>query len=223
MRYKCEQCGANRGLAKYKSGEYCFSCKYFKKEKNLIYLEKKKTKLDELEVSNVFPEQALKYLRQYYINDHIINNNNIKWVSNYNRIGFFFGKNLNSCYLRSINKTDKTKWLLKQEEKKYYFKSKKSDILLVVEDAISLIRVFNVLNVDVLCLGGTNFYSSMLVPLFFNYKNLISWFDGDIAGKQASEKFRQRFKLSHNIRNIQTLKDPKEYSDREVIKLYEKL
>ena len=89
------------------------------------------------------------------------------------------------------------------------------DTLVICEDPISAVRISQYK--DCVCLGGTNFSSSnSLVPLFLKYKRLTAWFDGDLAGIKAAEKFRKHFKLIKPIKIIRTKKDPKCYSPTEL-------
>jgi hypothetical protein len=218
MRYKCENCGANRGLAKYKTGEWCFSCNKFLPIKNLELntsnlLEELKYNPTDLNLIEL-PLKAFLWLQKYYISNCKLED--IKWSNSYNRICFSFGNNLTSHYLRSIIETDRNKWLLLEKEEKNIFNIQKHGFneLVIVEDPISAIRVSDF--VDVVALGGTNFNSPLLVTLFLNYKKLTIWLDGDRAGQTASDKFRKHFKLLKPIKLIKTKKDPKNHTPTEM-------
>jgi hypothetical protein len=216
MRYKCEDCGANRGLAKYSSGDWCFSCNKYFKNKKLIDLSFNK-KLDEVSLSDNFPINAINWLAQYQIFKNDFKNNNLKWCNNYKRICFCFGKDLTNYYLRSIIPNERNKWILKSERKEFYTKQGVSTSnLIIVEDPLSAIKVFSSKLCDVVALGGTNFNSSILVSIFLKYDNLVLWLDGDSPGRIASNKFRQKFKLLKPIKIINTKKDPKDHSYEQI-------
>lgn len=215
MRSKCDLCGASRGLAKYNTGDWCFSCNKFTPVKNLYKVESPtKFEFKDIILTDV-PNHALDWLNRYYIDKKDLIKHNITWSENYRRICFSFGNPLTNHYLRSIITNEKNKWILKQQSSQlYYINNHDDNQLYIVEDPLSAIRISKYRNV--VALGGTNFYSHLLVPLFLKYDKLVIWLDGDKAGQIASDKFRKHFKLLKPVKLIKTKKDPKDHTPTEL-------
>lgn len=210
----CPECGARRGLARYEEGEYCYACKYRNNNKSLIKIDNSMKEQD-IEIGNI-PNEAKLWLLKLGINDEIIKKRNIKWSVNYERIVFYY---YDFSWLRTLDKTRKDKWLFKGErnDRMYWLDNIKNvftDNLVITEDVISCIRVSE--HCDCVALGGTNVYNKNLPNILNNYKQILVWLDGDEAGRKAAEQFRKRYKLTHNIKIIKTLKDPKEFTDNEI-------
>ncbi len=216
----CYNCNARRGVAEYQNGKYCHGCSTFTPYKSILNVCKveknSKTSLSAVEETQDFPIKARQYLLQYGIITRYINKYHISWSSNYNRIVF---KSPTSKYkwLRSLDKNTKNKWLLvgnKENELFYWDNFKTFNDLVIVEDQISAIRISEFK--PCVALGGTNFSSHLLIPLFLKYGRLVVWLDGDTAGRVATEKFRKKFKLLKEIKILFTSKDPKCYTDTEL-------
>lgn len=89
----------------------------------------------------------------------------------------------------------------------------KDYILIIVEDIISAIKVSRSYNV--ICLLGTNLhknYISVTIP----YPKIYIWLDADAINKAQNMKKRLELFNSSNISIINTPKDPKCYSDKEI-------
>lgn len=96
-----------------------------------------------------------------------------------------------------------------------------SDYLVIVEDALSAIKVFES-GFSALSLLGTSLkketYSFLINYLKYNkwLKHIIIWLDGDEAGQEGARKLKQQLSIYGSVKNIVTAKDPKELSFNEI-------
>ncbi len=230
-RTQCPKCNANRGLAQYDNGEWCFSCSYFNPSKSLVLCDKQLRIEDNLDyVDNLLPiynYNEYSYLKQYYITKSLCDKHNVKYdqqsqrilfpyYDRYERIAFLWGRSVKQNQLKWLFKGNKfgSLFYLKQSDKRASRK------ICVVEDVISAIRVSQYC--DVIALGGTNSDNKLLVPLFLQYDEILLWLDGDEAGRKAAQKLRSKLKLIRKTKIIRTLKDPKCTVPSEMIEILQK-
>jgi hypothetical protein len=210
----CPDCGANRGLATYNDKSYCFSCHKLTGYKSLFKFNRKQNTIDipnDLDCN--LPSNVLAWLRQYYITDEHITKHNIKWSPGLQRIVFLYNDN-KSAWARSI-KVTRNKWLhLGKKEIKYIIYKHQQEFnerVAIVEDVISAIRVGDYIT----CIANEGTSISNDLSLGMGIK-AVTWFDGDLAGRVAAEKFRYRYKLFMDITNIESRKDPKCHTPTEM-------
>lgn len=213
----CPECNARRGLATYPNGQWCHACHTKFNSKSLV--SRVRLVSNTINLNNL-EEASLKncpWLLQYHITSEYIKTFNICYDRYYNRIVFLFNNN-KSAWSRSLNPKDKNKWLFLGEKSLYYIYTfwPISDILLV-EDIVSAIRISKYKNV--LALGGTNFHSNNIQNHLLKAQKLIIWLDGDVAGKLATEKIYRHYKSFKEIKIINTLKDPKCFTDTDIKQL----
>lgn len=221
-RTKCQNCGANRGLAVYEDGSYCHACQKKEFSKSLVH--KKNERINKFKYEKVegeWTEEAKQYLKNYYITDKQIKELEIYYNPSVNRI--IFPINALACWGRSINPEVKLKSMFygNKTEDCYFIKNLENDeSLVLVEDIVSCIRVseFN----SCLSLCGTHVKNDKQLQLTMKYKKLILWLDGDIAGIKGAEKIKRDFKLYKDIKIISTKKDPKEFSPKELKDIYDR-
>lgn len=219
-RSKCPDCGSSDGLAKYPNGNWCFSCGTLTPGINNV----KKTGFD---INLVQQDDVLTLLQKDYLNKYHLGNEDVKRYkitnnSRNNRINFGYYSNgtLIGCWMRSLDPNVKPKWLFAGNKNfNWHYKNYKytKDVLVLVEDVISAIRVSKYCSV--VCLGGTSINSRILTPLVLQYNKVVLFLDGDKAGKTATEKIKQYYKLMREVKIIKTTKDPKEYTDEELIEV----
>lgn len=95
-----------------------------------------------------------------------------------------------------------------------------SSVAIIVEDIASAIRV---------CLAGFKAYSLLGTKLtteqlnrLAKYKRVVTWLDGDRAGKDGAYNIRRSLSMLTEVENIQTELDPKEYSNVQINQILEK-
>lgn len=216
-RFKCNECGALRGCAEYPDGTYCHSCSA--KEFNVKLVSwgsevLQTSTIDPEQPRSDWPQEAIQYLRNFYIKDEQIKFHDIYYSKLQRRIMFPNNSAYPTCaWGRSL--TDKTKWLKYGDRNALYipYRTRKTEELILVEDVISAIRVSRFK--DTLCLCGTALKNTMY-SLTLQYKSIIIWLDGDIAGVRGAEKIKRELKLYKNIRIITTKQDPKMFTDKQI-------
>ncbi len=215
----CPDCQASRGLAQYENSTYCFSCSTYNRIKSLIISESKEENVYfhvESVITSLLPIKAEEWLKKYCITNRLIEKFNIGWEQCLQRIHvpYIVDKQELFSWNRSINQDVKNKWLFQGDKNIPFWLQSDHDSskLVIVEDVLSAIRVSDYC--DVLALGGTNFNKEMFLNVFKQYKTLVTFFDGDEAGKSCTQRFNKRFKLLYNIKNIQTKQDPKNYDPK---------
>lgn len=221
-RYKCDNCGANRGKAKYSSGSYCFACNEYICTKSLIK-SKANEKNPTLNLNRKLSElnnNEKRYLYNIYINEPLISKYNIQHDNTSNRIAVPI--NQDTYWLRSLNNNIIHKWIFsgkKENAGPLLLKANTFDkTIVIVEDIFSAIRTAEFLNT--ICLFGTTLKNTgdwtRVFEELYNTKKLILWLDGDKAGQLGADKLKTKYKLTHEILNIITVKDPKSYSPKEM-------
>lgn len=215
-RTKCNECGANRGVATYNEGSHCYACGFHTYNRILLKTLKNdnyKIVLDSLPRNKPYTlnKQSIEYLKKYYLTNKQIMDHRIYWADDINRL--IFPINYETGWARGLN-NEKNKWLFLGNKKLFYFLFKQKqfnnrDNLVIVEDPISGIRVADF--ASVLVLGGTKIKKSM-ESLILSYKRLTIWLDGDMAGKNGALSIYNKYKLFKPMKIIQTKKDPKCYN-----------
>ena len=222
-------CGASRSLQTFDDGQYCHACHKQFNSKKLIVKKQEKKILEMPKDTNVdgnirygtakLPKEVDIWLQQFYFTAWQLEvQKEVFWSEEYQRICFPFNNN-KSCWMRTLDKTSKNKWVFVGEKSLYWLNSNidysgQAEFLIVTEDVISCIRC-NEFS-DSVALGGTNVNNKLLLPILLNYDKIIVWLDGDKAGKTASQVFYDRYKHLKDIQIIHTLKDPKCYSPSEI-------
>lgn len=225
----CVDCGANRGIQTFKDGTWCYACHKLTKDNKLIVAKIVKKKILEMPEFKdcTIPLPETYFLDQFYIKDRL----NIYWSEQYQRICFPYN-NYKSCWMRTLDKTKKDKWVFVGEKALYWLAPNlqlslaslgqvlpkwKSFNLLITEDVISAIRCAE--HYDAVALGGTNVNQKELLPIILRYDSIILWLDADDAGRKASEKFVKRYSHLRPIKVINTPNDPKCYTASEMEKI----
>jgi len=85
---------------------------------------------------------------------------------------------------------------------------------IIVEDILSAIRVGK--HIDTYSLLGTKITDEQSLVLS-KYNRVVTWLDGDKAGRQGAYKIRRSLALVTETGNIATTKDPKYYSDEDIL------
>ena len=226
---KCRKDGNDRtgnNLARYADGgAYCFSCGYTILPNGLATLSKE-TQEDNHAISlpggvtQVLPERALAWLYKYSLTDHDIKLNNILWSEYHQRIIFpiIIHGNLVGWIGRAVepNIVPKVYTRGKLHEINYILGNTKSSRIIVVEDIISGIRVSRASGYATSPLFGSHISKRTMLILDKFYDQLIIWLDKD--KEKESVKFAKNARdFGIKARSVITDKDPKEYSDSEIL------
>ena len=242
----CKSCTSSDAMAEYDNNYYCFSCNtsFFKQNKqskpflgNTAKGDANNSRLDNLSFKAVdLPSDAKKWLYLTGITDEQINDYNIKHVHSGTykaRSGadislggrlvipastFTGGPGSYNLFRAIADEKPKVLTIGPKDLffSKHKFRASVKQSVVIVEDAISCIRVGEV--VPAIALLGTSINHRQLLTLVKRYDNIIVWLDGDDAGKKASEKLYRRlknFKPNSTFRLV-TKEDPKWYSKKQL-------
>jgi len=225
---KCRKDGNDRtgnNLARYADGgAYCFNCGYFILPNGISAISKevqKDTNAISLPggVSQVLPERALQWLRNYSLTDHDIKLNNILWSEYHQRIVFpiIISGTLMGWIGRSVDPDVVPKVYTRGalHEITYILGNTRASKIIVVEDIISAIRVSTAEGCAVSPLFGSHVSTRKMLTLRRYYDELIIWLDKD--KEKESVKFAQKAReFGIKARTVITDYDPKTYSDSEI-------
>ena len=221
MRTQCQDCNSSTGLAPYDDGEYCHACNSKKYIKSLIFNSNKiidsiykETNVIPADQHDKWPDEAWQYVKKYYLTNALIKHHNIYWSNTVKRIIFPNERRASSCaWGRSLDKHPK--WIKYGNPKGivYPYRTDNTEELVLVEDCISAIRVSQFK--DCLSLSGTSIKEGM-DKIIQPHKKILIWLDGDIAGIRGAEKIRREFKLYKDVRVINSKRDPKELTNKEI-------
>ena len=95
----------------------------------------------------------------------------------------------------------------------YEIITKKDEVVVVVEDILSAIRISPFCNV--IALLGTTYEGAVLHRLS-QFQTVVIWLDSDQPGQTAAQSLSQRLSLVTQLRHIVTTVDPKYLTDKEI-------
>ncbi len=226
----CAKTGKDRrgdNLAIYSDGhEYCFSCGYYKSG---TITQRIKSKLQPEKVESIdiaLPEDVIActygpgytWLRQFDITINEILKHRILWYPSQQWVIFPFYDHASIVAWQARNFNPEKKY-------RYYTKSKVNDILwtmgssstgdvVLVEDIVSAIKVGR--HTKAMPLLGSVISTNLLLRCKYIANSLTIWLDPDKHSEMvAFSKKAQMF--GWKVRTILSDKDPKEYSDAEII------
>ena len=226
----CPKCGSSDAYAEYTDGHYwCFSCRHYVPSKiNSIsqvenYLNKtKETKFGELpyDTTAEIPKEPYAWLKSYSLTSEEISSNNIGWSNSKSMliIPYYGEENDVLCWQGRFFPARNPKVftsgypdshiILHNNDSGEYARR-----VVVVEDAISAIKVSRVVNCSELL--GANLSMHKAIRLSRLFKHLTLWLDADKLS--AMVKFVERYKiLFDTVDYIYTDKDPKEYNTEQI-------
>lgn len=90
--------------------------------------------------------------------------------------------------------------------------------VIIVEDILSAIRVFEASGISTVSILGTKL-SDYQTSLLSEASMVITWLDGDRAGRKGAASIRKTLSMLMEVGNIVTEKDPKCYSDQQIRKI----
>ena len=226
---KCASIGKDRShdnLAVYPDGsKYCFSCGYFEYSNNISYKINPNTEIQKAfislptDITTKFPKEVNEYLliNNIYPNDII--NNFIHWSPSKERICFpiFIDGEYKGWQGRSL--TRKPKWYSQGiDDKLIYLTNNTSSTVVLVEDIISAINVGKQ-SYSCCCLFGSNLTLSRMQALSLIGKDkFILWLDKD-KERESMKRAEELRHLGFNCYSLTTDKDPKYYSQEDILNL----
>ncbi len=238
-RSSCFDCGSSDGLAVYSDGTYCHACHKQTKSRNLF--EEIKQGVQEMkdhlphvielpqDLGVSMPPSAEEWLQKYITTEEIETFS--FWSAKYNRICFPYyirpeGKESSEmimCWMRTLEQPTKMKWLFVGDNtimpfyiKTEFHKLHNPNRVCLVEDVISGVKVSKYINTIVL--GSTVIGpDSPIWQKLSKFDEIVLFLDGDTAGKNGAEKLRNQLKLLYKVRVIRNTKDPKNYTDAELM------
>jgi hypothetical protein len=216
----CPHCGSKDNRAEYTNGYWCFGCsKYESKDDtntirqrayNTHTLSKNYNAL--LDTTENIPMEPMRWLLKYNITKDEIAKYGITWAPMkrllvlIQRKDYWQGRNFGFGKIKYMSSGSKPLTIYGE-----------GDILLVVEDVLSAIKIAR-LRHDGYCatpLLGSSMSKHAETQLVKRYKNIHVWLDRDKAKSAVSIRNRLR-SLGINSRAIITPLDPKEYNRTEI-------
>lgn len=221
---KCNKIGNDRSgnnLAVYSDGhKHCFACGYYVRGDIVeAYKQRQEVKKDAISYfvhSNHFDSKGLIYLKKYGLTDKEIYDNYF-W-DNKGYLVFNGGEYQNARNFTGIGVKYISRGIIRGNEKIFLHNTQNSDIV-VVEDAISAIKVSRVCNS--VCLHNSIIPLELILRLSKRFKKLFVWLDKDKM-KESFKEAKKAGLLFDDVKIIWTEKDPKEYSDTEIKNYLEK-
>lgn len=168
--------------------------------------------------SSAWPVSATYWIRSKSITPEEIRRYGIRFSPLSNRVIFpiYWEGNLEGYISRKIYKEDKLPKYINNLKSKVAFKSiiHDKDEVVIVEDILSAIKVGRITNC--IAILGTSINDTILKYLL-QYKSYIIWLDNDNRVViNNSIKLLKRLRLFGKVKYINTDKDPKEYTDKEI-------
>ena len=232
---KCAKEGKDRGhnnLGVYSDGGvYCYACGYFKSGSAIKTLAREKDRGSASTTTTVclprdvdfsLPQKAWDHLSKYSLTNLDALKHRIMWSEEWQRVIFpyFAHDQLIGWQGRYLGKENKAKWYSQGILRDlmhicgYAPPAGNPRPIVLTEDVISAIRVGHVTQASPLFGSHISTKAAMRYHKFFD--NIVIWLDKD--KQMDSIKFTARLNnLGITTRNIITDKDPKEYTDTEIV------
>lgn len=239
----CPFCGNGKStpcFATYENGYFCFTCGA-KKSVSENHYSFRTTKLQSVAtqfptVTCNFSPSVLQWLYQYYVFEDLISKYNIYYSpeSETSSESLIFGVyRENELVFWQQRFFPRKRFVTGGNKNEIFFiTNPESDIVVLVEDYISAIRVGE--HANALCLWGVHVNYVMSKLLENLNMNILVWLDPDEAGQTAAQEVNYR--LTKSLQNsakykafavresryvsvLETGKQPKEYSDQEIISI----
>lgn len=237
----CPHCGDDhkgKPFALYEDGYHCFSCGSTKRAirnftlRGLVAHES--IELPELTLNpSMFSLSVLKWLRKYHVSDETIYKHCIAEATDNSVIAPVLDVETGNVIMYQRRWFDPRRIMTYGSKQPFIAKADTGNsVLVIVEDFISAIRVGEI--EDCYCMFGTAIPYHQLETLVKTYSTIVVWADGDSPGQNAARKIHQllmkiqaranikrAFDLSSNKTtvNVVTEKDPKCYTNTEILKI----
>lgn len=227
----CYVCGSSDAYTEYSDGgAHCFSCGYHVHPKISGYVRKREVERDEVEIklpddiSNEYSPECLKWVDQYGLKAVDLMRHKVKWSQRYNQLIFVYQhmeKPTIGC-VQARNFTDgRTKYYNQGDVNQvlpiyYYTKPLEASRLVIVEDAISAIKVSQNVWVDAMPLLGSHLPLHKITRIRnAAYSECIVWLDHDKYKEAMNIAEKIRF-TGIKVKVVTSDLDPKCYSTEEI-------
>jgi DNA primase len=234
---ECPKCGGNhkaRPFCIYEDGEHCFSCGHTKSRQMWLPGERKQYNAPEFPDSSnrleEFSLEAQMWLAKFNMDASAVREQRIHYKHETNSLvfpSFDADENL-VCYQE---RNMKERYITTKGEKKpHKIVGSNTEVVVLVEDFISAVRV-NSSGYTSICLWGTKFNYNEIDEEFKKHSIILVWLDNDStkqtnSGQEAAKKImgmgkhllwnKYGFSFEKSIANIVTDKDPKYYVDSDI-------
>ena len=213
----CPHCGSKDNRAEYTNGYWCFGCSKYEPKNDTESLRNryrtgKDITKEILNTTGDIPMKPMQWLLKYNITQEEIRKYGISWepikklLVLIQRKDYWQGRNFGFSKIKYLSNGNKPLTIYGE-----------GDILLVVEDVLSAIKIAR-LRHEGYCatpLLGSSMSKHAETQLVKRYKNIHVWLDRDKAKSAVSIRNRLR-SLGINSRAIITPLDPKEYNRTEI-------
>lgn len=214
----CDKCGSSDAVEPYEDGDKCFSCGW-KNRSGRLKLEsddKKQKNPKKIQLTTI-TDFWINWLKQRGINEKTIRAFNIQFDKLSESIAYpcvsADTKKILGYQLRDKNKKIKTVRYAKEDEP-FLFECRANDasIVVVVEDPVSAMRIWQDARINVVALMGTNLRNTNKLYLVGKYDRVLVWMDGDLAGYKAARHICNDLSQYNYTHIIFTTNDPKDHN-----------
>lgn len=203
----CPKCGSSDAFTEYSDGgAWCFSCRTLRRSDVSGYVLERKQQEDESNISlpndlsNEYGEEAVKWVDQYGLKPSDLIRANVKWSERRKQLLFIYNKldGLDIGCIQGRNFSGGTKYHNQGDVHDvmpiyYYNNPTEASTIVLVEDAISAIKVSKDVWVDAMPLLGCSLPLNKIT--FFSkrgYSRVVVWLDHD--------KYREALNIAEKIR-----------------------
>jgi Zn ribbon nucleic-acid-binding protein len=221
---RCPKCSANgadksgNNLAVYSdTHKYCFACGYHdrgdivEKFKDRLNTEREKKNVNFFNHSDIIDKKALIYLKKYGLTDKEIYDNYFWDSAGY--LVFNGGSYQNARNFTGVGAKYMTRGVIRNNEP--IMQNTQNDSVIIVEDAISAIKVSRVL--PSVPIHNSIIPLELILRLSKRFKKLFVWLDKDKSLSALKQAGNAKL-LFDEVRTIWTDLDPKCYSETEIKK-----
>jgi 5S rRNA maturation endonuclease (ribonuclease M5) len=214
----CAKCNSSDAVEAYSDGDFCFSC-HSKINSRRLTLESDETKQKnpkKIQLTSI-TDYWIHWLKERGINDKTIRQFDIQYDELSKSIAYpvKIKKEIVGYQLRDENKKIKTARYAKEDEP-FLFEAcaNNTEIVVVVEDPVSAMRIWQDVQVNAIALLGTHLNAVNKLYLINKYKHFVVWMDGDLPGYKAAQKISTDLLAFCAVNLIFTRQDPKEFEAR---------
>jgi DNA primase len=221
----CISCDSSDGVEPYKNGDYCFVChqKFFNRRLKLENDGKKQKKPKKIQLTTI-NDYWINYLQQRGVHEKTIQHFNIQFDELSQSIAFPCCKQspqkILGYQLRDKNKKIKTV-RFSAENEPFLFELRVDNIqdLVIVEDPVSALRIWQDAKMNCISLLGTNLSTENKLYIIENYRDVVVWMDGDDAGYKAAKKIVRDLSPYLYVATRFTRDDPKDLDHHTINKI----
>lgn len=231
----CPKCGSghkSKPFCLYENGWYCFACGYTKAADRGYSIHNRRIDIpDWPDATNNYEQFNLSV--KLWLTERGITADDVRNYNIYSKDDCILMIGCKDPLFYQSRNVLTREFDTKGQKSPTLLKGYRSEILVIVEDYISAIRVSH--NADVVCLWGTSCSIAYLYEWFKQYDEILVWLDNDVQkqtnsgqdaakeiinkSKKCIQNYNKKYGYSLNkkiIRNIVSDKDPKDYYDSEI-------